>query len=333
MSNPPEQFIVAKEHSGKRLDRYLAARLRDVSRTRIQEWIADGSLRVDGAPAKRSHHVRAGEKIEVQIKPRLPLAAEPENIPLEILYEDSDVLVVNKPAGMVVHAGAGHAQGTLVNALLYRRGKLSSGGGDLRPGIVHRLDRETSGALIVAANDLAHQKLGDEFRARKIEKRYVALVHGNLKGDSGTIELAIARDPRRRTRMTARRAGALARARDARTDWRVLARLDGYTLLEVDLHTGRTHQIRVHFAALRHPVVGDRLYGAPKVPSGGKIIVPQLGRNFLHAARIGFTQPSSGARVVVRAPLPAELRQFLNCLVAALPERRAAIDAALQPYL
>lgn len=333
MQDSSKQFIVAKSDSGERLDRYLAARMPDISRTRIQEWIAEGSLRVDGAAAKRSHHVRAGEKIEVQITPRPPLSAEPENIPFDILYEDDDVLVVNKPAKMVVHAGAGQTQGTLVNALLYYRTKLSSAGGDLRPGIVHRLDRGTSGALIVARNDAAHQKLGEEFRARKIEKRYIALVHGRLERDAGRIELAIARDPRRRTRMTAGRLGARSRAREARTDWRLLQRLDGYSLVEVNLHTGRTHQIRVHFSALRHPVVGDRLYGAPKEAHAGKATLPTLGRNFLHAARIGFTQPSSGKRVNVRAPLPAELLHFLEELARALGTPSSEIDAALQPYL
>jgi 23S rRNA pseudouridine1911/1915/1917 synthase len=333
MHSPRQQFIVVKEESGERLDRYLAARLPGVSRTRIQEWIAEGSLRVDGAPAKRAHHVRTGEKIEVQINARPPLSAEPENIPLEILYEDDDVIVVNKPAGMIVHAGAGHSRGTLVNALLHYRDKLSTAGGELRPGIVHRLDRATSGVLLVARNDAAHQKLSDEFRARKIDKRYIALVHGKLERDAGRIELAIGRDPRRRTRMAARKTGTLSRAREARTDWRVLARLDGFTLVEIDLHTGRTHQIRVHFSALRHPVVGDSLYGAAKELRAGKILLPPLQRNFLHAARIGFTQPSSGERVVVRAPLPAALHCFVKEIAGAMPGKSAEVDAALQPYL
>jgi 23S rRNA pseudouridine1911/1915/1917 synthase len=328
-----ETFVVAREDSGERLDRYVAARLPEISRTRLQELIAEGSLLVNGEVTKRSHHVRAGETIAVQITARPPLAATPENIPLQILYEDDDIIVVNKPAGMVVHAGAGQARGTLVNALLHHRAQLSTTGGDLRPGIVHRLDRGTSGTLIVARNDAAHKKLADQFRARKIEKRYIALVHGTLERDTGRIELPIARDPRRRTRMTARRQGALRHARDARTDWRVLARIDHFTLVEVDLHTGRTHQIRVHFSALRHPVVGDRLYGAPKQVRAGTEALPPLERNFLHAARIGFTQPSSGKWVVARAPLPEELRQFLEKLAESQPRTRALIDAALRPYL
>lgn len=329
-----ENFIVAQEESGERLDRYLAARLPSVSRTRIQELIAEGALRVDGAAVKSSHHVRAGEKIEVHLTARPALAAEPENIPLSILYEDSDVIVVDKPAGMVVHVGAGQSRGTLVNALLHYGRELSKAGGDLRPGIVHRLDRGTSGAVIVARNDAAHQNLSDQFRSRKIEKRYIALVHGVLERDAGRIELAVARDPRRRTRMTARRNAILAGARSARTDWRVLLRLGRFTLLEIDLHTGRTHQIRVHFSALGYPVVGDILYGAPKEVRAGKIRLPPLERNFLHAARIGFTQPSTGDWVAVRAPLPAELRDVLKKIAESESSKGGAeIDAVLRPYL
>ncbi len=330
------QFIVAPEDSGERVDRYLAARLPELSRTRIQELAEQGFAFVDGRATPSSHRVRPGEVIEIEVRPRPPLAAEPENIPLEILYEDADVLVVNKPAGMTVHAGAGRSRGTLVNALLYRRGKLSSAGGDLRPGIVHRLDRGTSGVLIVAKHDAAHRKLAEEFRQRCIEKTYIALVHGRLKTEAGRIELPIGRDPRQRVRMTARRTAAAARARAARTDWRVLARVDGFTLVEVDLHTGRTHQIRVHFSALHHPVVGDSLYGAPKNLRLGGQMLPPLGRNFLHAARIGFTQPTTGERIAVRAPLPEDLRAYWKQIAAAAgrdPGSSGDIDAALRPYL
>ena len=333
---PRRQFIVSPEDSGERLDRYLAAKLPELSRTRIQELTEEGLVFVDGRAARASYRVRTGETIEVEVRPRPPLTAEPENIPLEILYEDDDVLVVNKPAGMTVHAGAGSSRGTLVNALLYRREKLSSAGGDLRPGIVHRLDRATSGALIVAKHDAAHVKLAEEFRERRVEKTYVALVHGRLDSDAGRIELPIGRDPRQRVRMTARRTAPSARAREARTDWRVLARVDAFTLVEVNLHTGRTHQIRVHFSALRHPVVGDVLYGAPKNLRVGKQTLPLLERNFLHAARIGFTQPTTGKRIVVRAPLPEELRGYWKQLKAAAgngPDDSSNIDAALRPYL
>ncbi|HWT88395.1 MAG TPA: RluA family pseudouridine synthase, partial [Candidatus Angelobacter sp.] len=258
----------------------------------------------------------------------------------ELLLVDDDFVIVNKPAGMVVHAGAGHARGTLVNALLHRLGKLSGAGGALRPGIVHRLDRETSGAMLVARNDAAHENLAEQFRSRNVRKIYLALVHGKMPRDSGTVTLPISRDPRRRTRMTARgRTG-----RHARTDWRVIARLDRCTLVEAVLHTGRTHQIRAHFAAIGHPVVGDTLYGAPRNLRAGTRNVPLLERNFLHAARIGFSHPSTGAWVEVRAPLPKDLRvyfeQIADCLGRRDAERvrtvltaRQNIDAALAPYL
>src|SRR6202007_3083693 len=224
---------------------------------------------------------------------------EAEAIPLEVLYEDEDVIVINKAAGMTVHAGAGNVSGTLVNALLGRGQALSQGGDPLRPGIVHRLDKETSGVILVAKNDAAHAKLGEAFRQRVIKKTYIALVQGILGQKSGRIELAIGRDPIHRTRMTTKRKswhGAdTVNSREARTDWKALAKIDSTTLLEVQLHTGRTHQIRVHFSALKHPVVGDTLYGAASELRVGKITLAKLGRNFLHAARIGFAQPRTGA--------------------------------------
>ena len=324
-----QRFIVATEDAGRRLDLFLAQRLSELSRTRIQELIDQGRVRVGGSAARRAHRVAPGESIEIEIVPRPPLEALPEAIPLEVLYEDEDLLVVNKPAGMTVHAGAGTARGTLVNALLHYSKALSATGGALRPGIVHRLDRGTSGALVVARNDAAHRQLAEQFRTRRVRKAYLALVHGRLERDAGTIGLPIARDLRRRTRMTVRRR----EGREARTDWRVLARLDGFTLIEVDLRTGRTHQIRVHFSALRHPVVGDTLYGAPRQARAGREILPPLGRNFLHAARIAFEHPRSAEPVEVRAPLPAELRAYLERLAAALGSAPAAIDVALRGYL
>jgi 23S rRNA pseudouridine1911/1915/1917 synthase len=241
---------------------------------------------------------------------------------------DDDFVIVNKPAGMVVHAGAGHARGTLVNALLHRLGKLSEAGGALRPGIVHRLDRETSGAMVVARNDRAHEHLSDQFRTRNVRKIYLALVHGKMPRDSGSITLPISRDPHRRTRMTAR----ATKGRHARTDWRVIARLDRSTLVEVTLHTGRTHQIRAHFTAIGHPVVGDLLYGAPRTLQVGKRNLPPLERNFLHAARIGFSHPSTGAWVEVRAPLPEDLRVYFREAAASSGCRDSEIEAALAPY-
>jgi 23S rRNA pseudouridine1911/1915/1917 synthase len=325
-------FTASPADAGQRLDRFLAANLLDQSRSRIAELIDAGYVRVNGAKVKRAHHVIAGERIDVTLLPRPSLEASPEDIPLDILYADDDLLVVNKPAGMTVHAGAGASRGTLVNALMHRFEKLSTVGGPLRPGIVHRLDKDTSGVLVVACNDAAHRSLATQFQNRTVEKTYLALVHGRVKRDSGTIDLPVARDAIRRTRMTARRPAG--RARAARTDWRVLARLENFTLVAVRIHTGRTHQIRVHLSALGHPVVGDTLYGAPRqvrVTRKG-LAPPPLGRNFLHAARISFEHPRTGKRVTVVSPLPPELAKFARELARAcgVQEDRlvAAVDAA-----
>jgi 23S rRNA pseudouridine1911/1915/1917 synthase len=246
-----------------------------------------------------------------------------------VLYEDEDLIVVNKPAGMVVHAGAGAARGTLVNALLHHFGKLSSLGGNLRPGIVHRLDRGTSGAMVVARNDVAHRLLAEQFRSRAVSKTYVALLHGRMSRDAGTIERPISRDPQRRTRMTAR----LGHGRAAQTDWRVLLRLGNLSLIEAEPRTGRTHQIRAHFAAAGHPLVGDTLYGAPRqVRAGGASLNP-LGRVFLHAARLSFAHPRTGATIEVRAPLDPGLREYLKELAQAADVEPRRVDAALRRYL
>lgn len=326
-------ICVSPEETGTRLDRVVAARFPDLSRTRVQELIDQGLLQLNKKAAKGSHKVRGGDIIEFVAQPRPPLHAEAEAIPLDILYEDDDVLAVNKPAGMTVHAGAGNLHGTLVNALLGRGQPLSQSGDPLRPGIVHRLDKETSGIVLVAKNDFAHARLSEAFRQRAIQKIYVALVQGEMKEERGRIELSIARDPNRRTRMTAKRADQLPNARPARTDWRVLCRIDATSLLEAQLHTGRTHQIRVHFAALRHPVVGDTLYGASGQLHVGRATLPSLGRNFLHAARISFAQPHTGRTIQLTAPLPSELRAYLARLAALVGDSPARIDAALKGFL
>jgi 23S rRNA pseudouridine1911/1915/1917 synthase len=328
-----QEFVAAEYETGRRLDQVVAARFSEVSRARVQELIEAGLVRVDTRIAKGSHRLRLGERISVEVQPRPPLRAEAESIPLEVLYEDDDVIAVNKPAGMVVHAGAGTTRGTLVNALLGRGQALSQGGCALRPGIVHRLDKDTSGIILVAKNDAAHAKLGESFQRRDVKKTYITLVQGAIKHESGRIDLAITRDPKRRTRMTARRSIVLGHAREARTDWRVLARIDATSLLEVQLHTGRTHQIRVHLSALRHPVVGDTLYGAAPQLRVGKTTLPPLHRNFLHAAKLGFAQPRTGDWIELRAPLPQELREFLQHLSAAAGESSGRIDAALAAYL
>ena len=326
-------FVVADNQAGHRLDFAIASHLSSVSRTRIQKLIQAGLVLVDNRAVKGSYRLRGGECISVRVEPRPPVRAEAERISLDVLYEDEDVIAINKPAGMIVHAGAGNSRGTLVNALLGRGQGLSQGGDALRPGIVHRLDKDTSGIILVAKNDAAHAKLSEAFRNREVKKTYIALVHGVLKTERGSIDLAIARDPKRRVRMTARRSAVLANAREARTDWRVLARLDTTTLLEIQLHTGRTHQIRVHFSALRHPVVGDTLYGTAAQLRVGKVALPALERYFLHAAKLGFSHPHTKAWIELKAPLPENLRSFLDKLAAAADESWERIDAALRPYL
>lgn len=307
-------LTVAEGEAGQRLDQFLAARLPEHSRSRIQAWIAAGYVRVDGAAKKASWKTRAGERVEVEPAEPPPLRAFPEEIPLEILYEDEAVAAVNKPAGLVVHAGAGRASGTLVNALLHRYGQLSEIGDGLRPGIVHRLDKGTSGVILVARTEAAHRSLAQQFASRAVEKVYLALVEGRVAADKGVIDRPIERDAMRRTRMTAR----TGRGRAALTEYRVLERFDRFTLLEVRIHTGRTHQIRVHLASVGHPVAGDTLYGAAARPAG----LGPLGRPWLHAARIVFKSPASGARVAVEAPLPEELVRWKQLLAHAHNEGR-----------
>jgi 23S rRNA pseudouridine1911/1915/1917 synthase len=312
----PIIISIESEDAGRRLDQFLVLRLEGVSRARVQDLIAEGKVLVNDAAAKSSLKLRAGEHVtvlgEVQ---RAPLRAMPEEIPLEVVYEDDDLAVINKPAGMMVHAGAGATddarnRGTLVNALLHHLRSLSGAGGELRPGIVHRLDKETSGLIAVAKNDEAHRKLSAQFAAREVKKKYVALVHGWVKKESGTISLSISRDPVRRTRMTTR----LPAGRVAVTRYRVVRRLDTqfgkFTLLDVKIETGRTHQIRVHLAALGHPVVGDTVYGAPK-QARGKSAAISLSRNFLHSAELEFRHPRTGETLALSSELPAELHEFL----------------------
>ena len=292
--------------AGKRLDQMLHERLPQFSRARIQDWIKTGRVLVDGAAARAAKTMRGGEAVEVDPAEPPPLHAAPEAIPIRTLYEDDDVVAVEKPAGMVVHAGAGVHSGTLVNALLHRFATLSTAGGPLRPGIVHRLDRYTSGVLLVAKNDAAHRRLAAQFSGRQVEKVYLALAHGRTRQESGRIERPIARDPAHRTRMTAR----LGQGRAAWSEYRVLGRFAGVTFLEVRIGTGRTHQIRAHLASIGHPIAGDTVYGAPARAPG----MPPLGRFFLHAHRIRFRQPSTGVEVVVESPLPAELAEWMNGL-------------------
>ncbi|HKV04273.1 MAG TPA: RluA family pseudouridine synthase [Candidatus Acidoferrales bacterium] len=334
MTPPAEltEFIVASDCAGQRLDRFLVSRLPELSRSRIQSLMDEGRVQVNGVALKASHRIETGEVVTLQIPPPAPPGVEAEPIPLEVLFEDEDVAVINKPAGMIVHPGAGAESGTLVAALLHRFGDgrgLSTVGGPLRPGIVHRLDKGTSGAIVIARTDEAHRKISADFRDRRVHKTYLALLHGKTKGSSGSIELPVARDLRRRARMTARRR----EGRPARTDWRALLRIDGFTLIEADLLTGRTHQIRVHFSALGCPVVGDTLYGAPRQERIGAEVFPPLGRNFLHAARVVFIHPRSEQEIDVHASLPAELVGYLAAIGRAAKVDPALIDAALREFL
>ena len=320
----PIQFRTASEDVGQRIDQFLVARL-EVSRARVQELIHAKQILLNDSPAKASTRLRGGEHISVLGQAeRPPLRAIAEEIPLDIIYEDDDLAIINKPAGMMVHTGAGATEdqrnrGTLVNALLHHFASLSAVGGEMRPGIVHRLDKETSGLIVVAKNDEAHRKLAAQFAGRKVQKTYVALVHGSVKKDSGTIAASISRDRVRRIRMTTRQAGG----REAVSHYRVVRRLDTafgkLTLIEVKIDTGRTHQIRVHMASLGHPVVGDKLYGAPgelKAGSGRakreNVEGISLQRNFLHSAQLELTHPRTGESLAFKAPLPPELQAFLT---------------------
>jgi len=321
-------FLADPAAANLRLDQYLAQALPDISRARVQLLIEANQVRVDGHPAKPKQKLHGGESIEIEGTPQpAPLHAVPEDIPLEILHEDKHLAVINKPAGMMVHAGAGTAplggldernRGTLVNALLFHFNKLSDVGGDLRPGIVHRLDKQTSGLILVAKDDSTHRKLGEMFSQRQVAKTYIALLHGHLKKDATTVTLPIARDLIRRTRMTTRRADG----RTAVSHFQVLERITGpygpFTLVEVRIETGRTHQIRVHAQSLGHPVVGDTLYGAPHlIPN----LTPdlQLNRNFLHAAHLSLTHPQTRKPLDIHAPLPVELESFLQSIRADSP--------------
>jgi 23S rRNA pseudouridine1911/1915/1917 synthase len=317
-----EQFPISisatPEDAGKRLDQFLVGHLPETSRVRVQQLIAQKKVLVNDAAAKPSQRLSGKERVAVlgSAQPA-PLRAIAEEVPLDIVYEDDDLAVINKPAGMMVHAGAGATddqrnRGTLVNALLHHFKTLSGVGGELRPGIVHRLDKSTSGLILVAKNDEAHRKLAAQFVRHQVKKSYIALVYGWLKKDRGTITSSISRDLVRRTRMTTRREGG----RQAITHYVVKERIDAkpckFTLLEIQIDTGRTHQIRVHLASLGHPIVGDTLYGAPREIRVGEAGMLTLQRNFLHAAGLQFEHPRTGLPLSFSRPLPAELQDFLS---------------------
>ena len=337
-------FVADAAAAGMRLDAYLAQAIPEISRARVQMLIEAGQVRVDGAAAKGKQKMRGGEAIEIEGEPHpAPLHATPEDIPLDILYEDKFLAVVNKPAGMMVHAGAGASddarnRGTLVNALLFHMAKLSEAGGELRPGIVHRLDKQTSGAIVVAKDDATHRRLGEMFATRRVAKTYIALLHGTLAKENVTVSLPVARDLVRRTRMTTRRADGRNAVSHFSVVERLATRYGAFTLVEVRIETGRTHQIRVHAQSLGQPVVGDTLYGAPRVITAHRREADSfaalrndkqknrndkketteasigLERNFLHAAHLEFAHPHTGKAMAVDAPLPRELEEFLALL-------------------
>jgi 23S rRNA pseudouridine1911/1915/1917 synthase len=299
---------------GLRLDVWLASRLPDLSRARIQALIADGHVLLDGRAVRASSRLRAGQSVRIDVPAAVPARPGPEDIPLAIVYEDAHLLVVDKPAGLVVHPGAGRQTGTLVNALLHRVQNLSGIGGVLRPGIVHRLDRGTSGLLVVAKDDQTHRGLARQFAGRTVEKVYEAVVLGVPQPSRGVIESPIGRDPVHRKRMSAR----APRGRQARTTYEVVEALDGAARVRVRIHTGRTHQVRVHLASIGHPLAGDQVYGGRRSPAcrspEARGALMHFGRPALHAALLAFTHPVSGAALRLESPLPADLTQLLCAL-------------------
>lgn len=304
---------VADDAAGTRLDSYLASQIVNWSRARLQRLIDSEDVVVNGKAVKSSYKVAANDEIDIEFTSPTLANFSPENIPLEIVFEDDEIVVVNKAAGLVVHPAAGTPSGTLANALAYHFEKLSTHAGAIRPGIVHRLDKDTSGLLVVAKTEAGHENLADQFRAREISKNYVALVYGVVKQESGRIEQPIARDPRNRTRMA-----VVAGGRGALSLYRIRRSYDSFTLLDIDLKTGRTHQIRVHLSWLKHPVVGDDLYSGGRENNVADVKlraqIRKLKRQFLHAEQLGFSHPRSGEAMRFSVPLPAELTGLLDHL-------------------
>lgn len=303
-------FKIGPDDTGVRLDAFLASQIKGWSRARLQRLIENEDVLVNGKLSKPSYKLREHDDVEVELIAAATTSFAPEAIPIEIVYEDETLVVVNKPAGLVVHPAAGIHSGTLANALAYHFQQLPSAGG-VRPGVVHRLDRDTSGLLVIAKTEAALENLADQFRARSVYKSYVALVHGRLATDSGRVDQPLARDPANRTRMAVVRGG-----RSALSLYRVNRRFNRFTLLDVELKTGRTHQIRVHLAWLKHPVVGDETYGGGRdnTIQNAKLRahIRNLGRHFLHAEKLGFTHPETDERVEFHSPLPVDLSSLLS---------------------
>ena len=312
MSTRTENFIVEKSLPNERLDKFLCEKFPAASRGTLQRLIEEGHVRVNGQTVKATHRPRAGERIEIHFPEPKPAAAQPEKIPLDILFEDKSLLVVNKPAGLVVHPAAGHEEHTLVNALLHHcRGSLSGIGGVARPGIVHRLDKETSGCLVVAKNDETHLALAKQFASREVKKIYHAIVCGEPAREAGEIHAAIARHPTHRKRMAVRDDSS---GRAAHTSYRILERLYAATLMEAQIHTGRTHQVRVHFQFIGHPLVGDDTYGARQNARLKELTNYAAPRVMLHARELSFIHPRTKKPVKFEAPPPEDFKAALKLL-------------------
>ena len=308
-------YVVGVEEQALRLDLFLSRRDPSLSRAQVQKLIEQGAVQAGSRPAKASYKVREGEAIHFNLPPAREYNAMPENIPLSIIFEDESILVVDKSAGMVVHPAPGHNEGTLVNAILYHCRDLSGIGGVLRPGIVHRLDKDTSGLLVVAKSDRAHQALTGQFRRRLVKKTYSALVYGDVKGDQGSIDLPVGRHPEDRKKMSTRSR----RGREAVTHWQTKERYGAATLLQVVISTGRTHQIRVHLHALGYPVVGDGVYGGARQANAvgdpaRRSILKRMKRQALHAAQLSFNHPVTGEWLTFTAPLPADIEELCHLL-------------------
>ena len=302
-----KRYVVDCRHEGARFDRFLVDLLSGISRAEVQRLIGGGRARLNGMVVKAHHKAHSGDEVEIVYQPPQEALAAAEKIPLEVLYEDNDLLVINKRAGVIVHPAGRIVTGTLVNALLAHCENLSGIGGVLKPGIVHRLDKGTSGCILVAKNDNAHRGLADQFARREIRKEYLAIVHGDMREERGVIEGLIARHPVRRKKMAVRQD----RGRDALTGFEVRERLGGFSYMKLSPRTGRTHQIRVHMSHVGHPVLGDKLYCGRKTREIEGVAVE---RPMLHAWKLSFTHPRSGRRVNMEAPLPADFQEVLNYL-------------------
>lgn len=296
-------FSYKVNNESGRIDKFLSGIMSDTSRSQIQDWINDGDLTVNGELVKAKYKIQPNDEIYIEIPEPEEISTEPEDIPIEIVYQDSDVAVVNKPSGMVVHPSAGHHSGTLVNALLYHIKDLSGINGEIRPGIVHRIDKDTSGLLMVAKNDTAHQSLSDQLKEKTVLREYVALVHGEIPHDKATIDAPIGRDPKDRKKFT-----VIENGKDAVTNFEVLETIEDFTFVKLKLETGRTHQIRVHMNYIGFPVAGDPMYGPRKTLEGKG--------QFLHAKKLGFTHPTTAEEMTFDSVLPKEFEETIAYLKA-----------------